>query len=197
MDTATFAFYENKAAAYAASTRVIDVSEARSRFLSFLPATARILDVGAGSGRDALAFMQDGYAVAALDASPAMADRCRAHTGLDVMVIEAKDLNQKNRYDGIWANAVLLHLPVEELRVTLDVLVRALTHEGVIFMSFKQGTGTRRARDGRLYRDMTRLGLEPLLNSASLKLLDYWERNDHGLEKDRTGWIYAIAKRST
>ena len=60
--------YRQHAEAYAASTRHVDMAPLYARFLPHVPAGVRILDAGCGSGRDALAFLQRGYAVEAFDA---------------------------------------------------------------------------------------------------------------------------------
>jgi ubiquinone/menaquinone biosynthesis C-methylase UbiE len=72
MDTSTIDFYNQNAASYAAETLHADMHASRQRFLAHLSAGASVLDAGCGSGRDALAFKEAGFAVAAFDASEEM-----------------------------------------------------------------------------------------------------------------------------
>ena len=70
---------------YADATWAIDLRSLRARFTAALPAGAarqpRILDLGCGSGRDALAFSVAGFPVEAMDASPDMARIAADRTG--------------------------------------------------------------------------------------------------------------------
>lgn len=76
--------YRHHAQAYATATRSVDMAPLYARFLPHVPAGGLILDVGCGSGRDALAFAQRGYRVTAFDASPEVARLAAQHTGLPV-----------------------------------------------------------------------------------------------------------------
>lgn len=72
-DPALTNYYDSNTIAFIATTRDVDMSFARGRFLAAVPSTpdgpACILDAGSGSGRDALAFRVLGFDVRAFDAS--------------------------------------------------------------------------------------------------------------------------------
>ncbi|PKL99061.1 MAG: SAM-dependent methyltransferase, partial [Gammaproteobacteria bacterium HGW-Gammaproteobacteria-7] len=80
-------YYDRHAITFIATTRDVDMSDARERFQAAVPARAegpaRILDAGSGSGRDALAFRGLGYDVKAFDASPAMVAATQAHSAVE------------------------------------------------------------------------------------------------------------------
>lgn len=67
--TNTLAYYNNNAADFFSNTVSVDMSVLYDRFLSVLSPGSLILDAGCGSGRDAKAFMQRGFRVAAFDGS--------------------------------------------------------------------------------------------------------------------------------
>ena len=66
-------YYRQNAEPFFSATVQVDMTPLHERFLATLPAGARILDAGCGSGRDAKAFAERGHAVAAFDASPELA----------------------------------------------------------------------------------------------------------------------------
>jgi len=57
----TLSYYATHADEFFASSATADMSAQRAWFLERLPAKAKILDAGCGSGRDALAFMKLGH----------------------------------------------------------------------------------------------------------------------------------------
>jgi SAM-dependent methyltransferase len=185
---------------YAATTRDADLSSLRTHFLSHVPAnpdhTPTLLDLGCGSGRDALAFRQAGYQVDALDPSPAMAELARAHAGVPVRVLRAQDLEDTQAYDGIWACASLLHVPWDELPDVLRRLERALRPGGVLYASFKPGEGERTADDGRHFTDMTEARLRDRLRDApELRVIEVWETADVRPGRSDERWLNALLRR--
>ena len=50
-----------------------------------------------------------------------------------------QELNEKDKYDGIWACASILHLPKEELKDVFEKMIISLKPEGYIYTSFKYG----------------------------------------------------------
>ncbi|MBO6265826.1 MAG: methyltransferase domain-containing protein [Acidaminococcaceae bacterium] len=158
----TINFYEKNAEAYAALTVTADMSRAYEKFLAYLPHGAKVLDAGCGSGRDSLFFMRQGYRVTMLDASAAMCRCAEKLTGQKVLHKTFAEINFDKQFDGIWANASLLHVPEQELEKVLKILHRALKDDGVLYASWKYGEAER--RDGeRFYCDMTEEKLKKLL----------------------------------
>ena len=71
----TLKYYATHAAAFADSTAGVDMEPIRTRFLRYLPAGGRILDLGCGSGRDTKAFLEKGFQVDAVDGSAELCER--------------------------------------------------------------------------------------------------------------------------
>lgn len=158
----TINFYDKNAEAYAALTVTADMSRAYEKFLAYLPHGAKVLDVGCGSGRDSLFFMRQGYRVTMLDASAAMCRCAEKLTGQKALNKTFAEIHFEKQFDGIWANASLLHVPEQELEKVLKILYRALKDDGVLYASWKYGEAER--RDGeRFYCDMTEEKLKKLL----------------------------------
>ena len=158
----TINFYEKNAEAYAALTVTADMSRAYEKFLAYLSLGAKVLDAGCGSGRDSLFFMRQGYRVTMLDASAAMCRCAEKLTGQKALHKTFAEIINEKQFDGIWANASLLHVPEQELEKVLKILHRALKDDGVLYASWKYGEAER--RDGeRFYCDMTEEKLKKLL----------------------------------
>ncbi|MCD8151513.1 MAG: class I SAM-dependent methyltransferase [Clostridiales bacterium] len=103
-------YYDEHAEEYCAATIDADMSFCRDKFMACLPAGAHILDAGCGSGRDSKAFMDNGFAVTAMDASEKMCTEAKKLLRQDVLQISFEKMNFQNEFDGIWACASLLHV---------------------------------------------------------------------------------------
>ena len=156
------AYYENNAQAFFDETIGVDMAPLYERFLAHVPAGGQILNAGCGSGRDALALLRAGYRVEAFDASPTLAALAETHCGLPVQVLRFHDITWKDRFDGIWACASLLHVPTVELPDVLRRLASALKPDGVLYASFKYGGGEREHK-GRRFTDLDETCLAELL----------------------------------
>lgn len=176
------------------------MSALRDRFLALLPQapgdTVRILDAGAGSGRDARAFRRAGYQVAAFDASPTMVEAATDFAELPVRQMRFEDFAWYHPFEGIWACASLLHVA----RVTLpDVIQRLADHlvkDGILYASFKFGTGDRQ-KDGRHFTDMTEESLSALLDECpALRQVELWRTNDRRPDKKEDIWLNAFLRKS-
>ena len=110
-------------------------------FLPLVPEGGRILDAGCGSGRDSGRFLRAGYVVEAFDASDRMARCARERTGLAVRVLEFSGMDWDGAFDGVFANASLLHVAPGEMGVALGRIAAALRPGGVLFASLKHGQG--------------------------------------------------------
>lgn len=122
----TIKYYNDNAASFFAGTVDIDMSELHNKFISYLPEGALVLDAGCGSGRDSLAFQKLGFAVEAFDASEALVKKASELTGMNVQLKQFHEVNEINKFDGIWTCASLLHLPRTELESSMRLLSKAL-----------------------------------------------------------------------
>ena len=148
------------------------------RFLTPLRNQAQILDTNCGSGHDARAFADLGHRVTAFDASPALVALAETHLGQPVQCLRFQDITWQEQFDGIWACASLLHVPAAELPDVMKRLCKALKPDGVLYASFKYGSGERE-HHGRLFTDLDEPGLAALLrNVPSLEPVETWTTGD-------------------
>lgn len=138
----TLDWYSTHAQRFAAEADAVDLSALREEFLALLPAGARVLDVGCGSGRDAVAFLRAGCAVTAMEPTEALARYAEAALGRAVRREMVQELDDIEAHEGVWCCASLLHVPTEALAEVMARLGRALVVGGVLYASFKRGRGS-------------------------------------------------------
>jgi len=148
-DEQTLRFYSGNAQAYAG--REITKHTRLTRFLALLPPGGTILELGCGAGADSAQMLACGFDVCPTDGSPEMAAEASRRLGRPVETLLFHELNKVEAYDGVWANACLLHVPRSELAQVLALVWRAMKHGGHFYASFKAGEADGRDALNRYY----------------------------------------------
>lgn len=149
----TLDYYNNKTEDFYESTIIADVSALYDRFLKYIPPRGKILDLGCGSGRDTKEFLNKGYIVEAIDGSSELCKKASNYTGINVKCMDFFDIDEHEKYDGIWACASLLHVEKMYISDLLMKLQKALVSNGAFYMSFKYGEFAGE-RDDRYFVDL-------------------------------------------
>jgi SAM-dependent methyltransferase len=149
VDEQTLRFYGNNAQAYA--EREVTKHTRLIRFLALLAPGATILELGCGAGADSAEMLARGFDVQPTDGSPEMASEASRRLGRAVGTLLFHDLEKVDAYDGVWANACLLHVPRSELARILALIWRALKPAGYFYASFKTGAAEGRDSLDRYY----------------------------------------------
>jgi SAM-dependent methyltransferase len=139
----TIAEYQLTAESFRDGTWNHDVSQNRDALVAAMPKNpGKILDVGCGPGRDLVAFTQQGHEAIGLDATPAFVEMAQQLSGCEVWQQSFLSLDlPPNTFDGIFANASLIHVPSEKMVEVLRQLCDALVPNGALVMSMARGTG--------------------------------------------------------
>ena len=190
----TLAHYEREADDFWRGTRHHDVSqniEALLRHIEGEPPFT-ILDLGCGPGRDLLAFTQRGHVAIGLEAAPRFAVMARAISGCEVWEQNflALDLPAA-RFDGVFANASLFHVPTQALPRVLKDLHAALKPGGVLFSSNPRGANEEGWSYGRYgaFWDLERW--RSYLAGAGFVELEHYFRPDH-LPLAQRPWLASV-----
>ncbi len=112
-------------------------------FIRMLPPNACILDFGAGNGRDSRYFAEKNFDVTLLDNSPEMLAHARENVP-NAHFIEADMVDvilEPDYFDGVWANASILHLTPAEAKRVIQKLFTTLKRNGILFIRVKEGEG--------------------------------------------------------
>ncbi len=121
-----------------------DVSQNIATLLRHLVGTTpfTILDLGCGPGRDLIAFTRLGHRVIGIEAAAPFVATAREATGCEVWEQDFLNLDLPcARFDGVFANASLFHVPTQELPRVLGELHSTLKPGGVLFSSNPHGNG--------------------------------------------------------
>lgn len=184
-------YYQKNSNEYINKTKVADLSKERNELLKMLPNKGKILDIGFGSGRDSLAFIEAGYDVISIDTCGEFCKYGKS-LGLTVIDLNVKDITFNNEFDGIWACASLLHLKYNELTDVFYRIKKAMKDNAVFYCSFKYGD-FEGIRDDRYYTDMTLEKMEVILNASNLNIIKCWLKED-SLNRDNK-WINFLLRK--
>lgn len=135
----TIDYYNSNGAQYFSNTVNVDMSECCDRFLKYIVPGGRIIDIGAGSGRDINYFKDRGYVVEGIDTSEEMCRLAADYSDAEVSCERIQDWHLEEKYDGIWANASLLHLFFNEIEEFVCRASDYLKPKGVFYISMKTG----------------------------------------------------------
>lgn len=193
-DAQTIGFYDGEARKYAARYGYSN-SPNLNRFLEILQPAAHILELGCGSGRDAAAMLARGFQVDPTDGSPEMAAEASRRLDRPVRALLFDELDSVDRYDGVWANACLLHEPVANLPDVLARIHRALRAGGWFYASYKAGQGEGRDRFGRYYNYPTQEELSAAYRSAAdWHRVEITQKSGSGYDDQPTDWLIVFAQ---
>ena len=175
------ATYDRIAARYAVANAemVPMVADATERFLTGLPEHPRILDLGCGHGRDLAWFASRGAGVVGADLSYGMLAQARLQVDDPLVVLDMRHpAFRRACFDGVWCNAAIIHLPVNDVLQTLVAIAGLLVPAGLGFFSIQIGSGERWERESygeaaeRFFSRYEPDAFAALLREAGFGLLD-------------------------
>jgi SAM-dependent methyltransferase len=193
----TLAHYEANAARFWEGTHDHDVSQNTAAMLRNLEGAPplRILDLGCGPGRDLVTFRALGYEAVGLEGCPAFCEMARRHSGCEILEQDLLRLAlPPARFDGVFANASLFHVPRAELPRVLGELRAALVPRGVLFASNPRGDGSEGWHGDRYgcYWDLE--GWRAIVTAAGFDELEHYYRPE-GKPRDEQPWLATVWRR--
>ncbi len=184
-------YYDENAEAFISDTFECDMSVQYHFFEHHLPKEAKtILDLGFGSGRDSLYFMNKGFEVYAVDPSKKFCDNANKIGIKHVYQTIAQKIDFVDLFDGIWACASLLHVPSKELNATFKKCYKSLRPKGVMYASFKYGD-FEGERNGREFLDLNERSIDKFLKGTGFNIKDILITEDVRPDKT-TKWLNVI-----
>lgn len=193
----TLTHYQNRAEAFWEGTRDHDVSQNIEALLRHIRGEApyAILDFGCGPGRDLCDFSRRGHRAIGLEGAAALAQMAREHSGCEVWEQDFLELDlPAGRFDGVFANASLFHVPVRELPRVLGKIHAALKPVGVLFSSNPRGDNQESFNGERYgaYHDLETW--RGYLQAAGFDELEHYYRPT-GLPREQQPWLASLWRR--
>jgi SAM-dependent methyltransferase len=193
----TLEHYSQRAAAFWEGTRDHDVSQNIAALLDAIEGTPpfAILDFGCGPGRDLATLASLGHTPVGLEGAPPFAAMARAYSGCDVWEQDflALDL-PADRFDGIFANAALFHVPAQELPRVLRELRTSLKPRGVLFSSNPRGSDEEGWHQGRYGTWHSLEGWRRFMLAAGFEEIGHYYR-PAGLPRQQQSWLASVWRR--
>jgi SAM-dependent methyltransferase len=193
----TLEHYNKRAQDFWEGTRTHDVSQNIAALLQSIEGQPpfTILDFGCGPGRDLKAFQELGHSAVGLEGSVCFAQMARDQ-GYEVWQQNFLNLDlPPNRFDGVFANASLFHVPSQALPRILAELHATLKPRGVLFSSNPRGHNEEGWNSGRYgaYHDLdTWRGF--MLGAGFTELSHYYR--PAGLPRERQNWLASVWRKN-
>lgn len=185
-------YYNENAIDFYNGTVNADMSSTCDKFLSFVKAEGKILDVGCGSGRDSLYFLNKGFDVVSMDASEEMVKMSSELTGQETLQMRFDEIEFVEEFDGVWACASLLHVAISDLPDVLKKIRKAMKTDGIFFSSFKYGEGEVE-RDGRRFSNFTEDSVRDLM--SGFRVVEVWVTEDVRPGREGERWVNVLVRK--
>ena len=193
----TIQSYDKFAKNYVDSTFDTILQYQLTQFTSFLKGK-KILDAGAGSGRDSLYLKEEDLNVISIDISLEIAKEAKKKTKVNVKEMDIRKLDFKDKsFDGIWCSASFIHLPKKDAEKALKEFNRVLKEQGIIFLGLKEGTSEGFESSVNLSREevfisyYTQKEIEELVRNMGFDIITtYIEQDNEG-----SSWINLFARK--
>jgi len=194
LSESTIAHYDRQAEAFRDGTRDHDVSQNCAALLEAIEADPpyAILDLGCGPGRDLRHFRSLGHEAVGLDGSQEFVAMARAFSGCEILHQNFLALAlPEGRFDGVFANASLFHVPSRELPRILRELSATLRPRGVLFCSNPRGNNEEGLSDGRYACFFDLETWRSYVGAAGFQELRHYYRPP-GLPRHKQPWLATV-----
>ncbi len=195
----TLAEYDRQAASFWEGTRDHDVTQNIAALLDSIegPPPFTVLDCGCGPGRDLKALTARGHVAIGVEGAAQFAAMARTYSGCEVwhQNFLALDL-PVGRFDGVFANASLFHVPRLALPDVLARLRGCLKPGGVLFASNPRGNNEEGWVRGRyaVYHDLE--NWRRFVSAAGFVELSHYYR-PAGLPREQQPWLASLWRKPT
>jgi SAM-dependent methyltransferase len=193
----TLEHYDRRAEDFWRGTRDHDVTQNIEALLEYIEGEPpfTILDFGCGPGRDLKAFTDRGHVAVGLEGSERFAAMARAFSGCEVWQQDFLRLDlPAGRFDGVFANAALFHVPSQELPRVLPELRATLKPRGVLFSSNPRGENEEGWSQGRYGAYHELIAWRAYLTAAGFVELAHYFR-PAGLPQEQQPWLATVWRR--
>lgn len=199
----TVNYYNNRAAALTHRYESVCVEKLQLKLKTALEGCTSVLELGCGSGRDAVFLLENSPGIAKMkvtDASHTMLKEATVQHPELAPLIERlqlpEDLNLETvQYQGIYSIAALMHLEPTGITETLRQIHRILLPGGVFFVSVCTSREIQPAKDTRTFTLKDKKWWLQQIAEAALTATNTEETSD-GFGRRETHWLNITALKS-
>jgi SAM-dependent methyltransferase len=193
----TLDYYNQRADQFWNGTRDHDVSQNIAALLQSIDGAApfTLLDFGCGPGRDLKTLAARGHVAIGVEGAAQFAAMARTFSGCEVWQQDFLKLDlPASRFDGVFANASLFHVPSRALPDVLLRLHACLKPGGVLFASNPRGNNEEGWSGGRygVYHDLE--SWRRYVSGAGFVELTHYYR-PAGLPREQQPWLASVWRR--
>lgn len=167
-------YYSQHYLEYYNKTVSVDSSLFLSEFSKMLKPGEQVLDIGCGSGRDLLWLKKLGFRPKGLERSEELAALAERNSGCEVIVGDYENFNFSTmKVGGMLFSASLVHVPHPQIAQIIAKALTALKKNGCLYISVKEGDGTKQDGRGRIFYLWRDEGLRTLFDELMLEVIHF------------------------
>jgi len=188
-------YYQKNYKAYHEKTFSIDPTSFLKPLARRLPPEAFILDVGCGSGRDLLWMRKQGFDVIGFEQSPGLAELARDNADCEVIEGDFENYDFSSIFvDAILLVGILVHVPREGFSNVFKNITSAISDNGLVLTTLKEGSGDITYPDGRVFYLWEDPEVREMFDTLGFKVCDF----SSSVSKTGTGdfWLSYVLEKS-
>ena len=197
--SSTASFYQHNATQLAQQYDSLEFETVHQSWSDYWPKSGdSVLDVGAGSGRDARWMSKQGCEVIAVEPSASLRDIGNQSCPEQVVWVDDSlpHLNYvmklAQQYDLVLLSAVWMHLPIQQRSIAIKVLSSLLSDEGALVITLRHGA----FKDGREAFGVSASELDRLGRDVGLVVYHIEEGKD-SLKREEVSWQTVVMKKAS
>lgn len=197
--SSTASFYQHNATQLAQQYDSLEFESVHQSWAAYWPKSGDIvLDVGAGSGRDARWMSKQGCEVIAVEPSASLRDIGNQSCSEQVVWLDDSlpDLNHvmklAQQYDLVLLSAVWMHLPIQQRSIAIKILSSLLLDEGALVITLRHGA----FKDGRETFGVSVSELARLGRDVGL-VVGHIEEGKDSLKRQEVSWQTVVMKKTS
>jgi len=206
----TIDWYRNNIQKYTQGYYQYQKTNKLSSFAKQLPKNGSVLDAGCAAGRDSKYLVEEGLEVTGIDLVDEFIQKAKKHVPEGTFVTGSfLELPfEKEIFDGVWANASLLHFEsIDEAQQAMKEFYRVLKRDGLLYVNVKAQTNKEKFRvvkdslsqHNRFFQFFTLGEVKKLLKDAGFQISRIEQQNEK-VEQPEVGreeveWIWCFARK--